>query len=135
MCGYTANVILVHGAGVGRLNADFLPEESEPDDAGFLLLLLPPVGIVRTAAGSTQSEAKVASAPHGETHCALVGLTEILVTGETAACATAGTLPLTFSDCLLAEKLLHMQSWMMMELRLPKSFSVSGMHGLSQSSS
>lgn len=127
-----ANVVLVHGAGVGRLNADFLPEESEPDDAGFLLLL---VGIVRTAAGSTQSEAKVASAPHGETHCALVGLTEILVTGETAACATAGTLPLTFSDCLLAEKLLHMQSRMMMELRLPKSFSVSGMHGLSQSSS
>lgn len=121
MCGYSANVISVHGAGVGRLNADFLPEESEPDDAGFLLLL---VGIVRTAAGSTQSEAKVASAPHGETHCALVGLTEILVTGETAAC-----------DCLLAEKLLHMQSWMMMELRLPKSFSVSGIHGLSQSSS
>lgn len=134
MRGYAASVILVHGAGVGRLNADFLPEESEPDDAGFLLLLLP-VGMVRTAAGSTQSEAKVASGPHGETHCALVGLTEILVTGETAACATAGTLPLPFSDCLPAEKLLHMQSWMMMELRLPKSFSVSGMHGLSQSSS
>lgn len=94
--------------GAGR----FLPEESdrdsEPDDAGFLKL---PVGMVRTAAGSTQSVARV------ETHCALLGLTAIGGTGEPAVCAAA-TLSFTFSSCLLAEKLLHMQSRMMMELRL-----------------
>lgn len=136
------------GQGQGGAGDGFLPEESErdsePDDAGFLLLLqlllllllLLLVGMVSTAAGSTQSEASAASVPHGETHCALLGLTESLVTGETPAGAAAGALPpAAFSGCLLAEKLLHMQSWMMMELRLPKSFSLSGMKGLSHSSS
>lgn len=121
------------GAGWGKLSARLLslPEESErdsePDDAGFLQLL---AGMVSTAAGSTQSGAGVASGETGETHCALLGLA-----AGRGVCAAAVTLPLTFSRCLLAEKLLHIQSWMMMELRLPNRAPVPGTHWLSHSSS
>lgn len=106
------NLILEQGR-VGQIRgmAVSLPEESErdsePDDAGFLQLL---AGKVRTAAGSTQSVALMESRLPGETHCALFALAEIWGTGETPVCPAAGVLPLTFSSCLLAEKLLHMQS-------------------------
>lgn len=119
------------GWGKFRARLLSLPEESErdsePDDAGFLQLL---AGMVSTAAGSTQSVAGVAGGAPGETHCALLGLA-----AGTGVCAAAATLPLTFSRCLLAEKLLHIQSWMMMELRLPNRAPVPGTHWLSYSSS
>lgn len=113
----------------GAIMIASLPEDSErdsePDDAGFLQLL---AGKVKTAVGSTQSVAEATCGTAGETHCALLGLTEIWANGDTQVCAAADTLPVTFSSCLLAEKPLHMQSWMMMELRLPNSSSVSGMN-------
>ncbi len=103
-----------------------LPEESvrdsDPDDTCFLQLLLR--GKVRTAAGSTQSVAKLLSAG---THCALL---------ESFDCAEQDKRSLTtFSICWLAEKLLHIQSWIMMELKFSRVNSAFSLHGPSCSSS
>lgn len=85
----------------------FLPEESErdsePDDAGFLQLM---VGKVSTAAGSTHSVATVLGSGESggvsRVHCALLALIVTLfwgAGGERRAWAAADRRSLTFSKC------------------------------------